>query len=443
VKIAISRLPAVLALSVSMAVCAVSPGHAGAAFKLKTLYSFCNDDSCTDGENPQGLLFNSSRDVIYGTTTFGGTHGGGTVFTLVRNKHGKWKHTKIYDFDCVGLCPGGWIPTSGKLIRDQAGNLYGTTQRGGIGDSGGGYELVKNGDTWTLKALYDNCAVDHCADGIGTTALTYAGASTGAPYDGTSPLYGSSRTDGILNEGVFFSLTLNNGTWTKNVLYTPHGASLGGSLITHDAETFFGIGSPMPSGPPFLFNLKQNGGHWGIGTLHNFTGGEDGANPMSPLLLDAAGNIFGATQLGGNSQIIGGGGGTLYQWNGSSFATIEKFCSLPNCKDGYFANGGPTQDMSGNLIGTVDGGGKFGSGAVYRYTGGTTSLLYSFCKKQSGGNCTDGSEPYGEVLADGSGNLFGMTYNNAVGPHGAIFELIPPAAPLGQSAITSATAKPS
>lgn len=426
-KSPINYLSAAVALGVSLSSFA-SPGHA-AGYKLKTLYSFCNDDSCTDGENPQGLLFNSSGDIIYGTTTYGGVNGFGTVFTLTRNKNGKWKHTKIYDFTCSGSCAGGWQPTTGKLIRDKAGNLYGMTQRGGIGGVGGGYELVKSGKNWIFKALYDACATDHCADGMSSEGLTYDGAATGAAYDGVSPLYGVSRTDGALNEGVFFSLTTNGGTWSKNILYTPHGTGFGGSIVADGSGNFFGVGGQLPSGSVFLFQLQQTGGNWGLHTLHSFTGGEDGARPLAPVLLDGAGNVFGATQVGGNSQVIGGGGGTAFQWNGSTFQTIEQFCSHKNCKDGYAPEGGPTLDANGNLIGVVSEGGKYGGGAVYSYDGGTTSLTYSFCKRKNGDNCSDGNEPYGEVLADASGNLFGMTYNNAAGPHGAIFELLPPAAP--------------
>ena len=344
---------------------------------------------------------------------------------MTRNKHGKWKHAVIYNFSCSGTCPGGWQPTEGRLIRDTAGNLYGTTQRGGDGDSGGGYELIRDHKTWHFKPLYDACQLDNCADGSTSASLTYVGASTGAPYDGVSPLYGVSRTDGVLNEGVFFSLTANGGNWTKNVLYTVHGNSLGGSLISDASGIFFGVGAFIPSGGAFLFKLDQGGGHWGLSTLHGFSGGTDGNQPNKELLLDAAGNLFGTTRTGGNSQIIGGGGGTIFRWNGSSFQTVQDFCSVKNCKDGYVANGGLTMDLDGNLIGVVEEGGKFGGGAVYRFSGSSTSLLYSFCKTRSDDNCRDGSEPYGRILIDTSGNIFGMTYNNAIGPHGAIFELTP------------------
>jgi len=427
VKVVVSRLlfSVVAALSVSLAAGGfVSPGYAK-GYKLKTVYSFCSEDNCTDGQNPQGLLLDPSGKVIYGTTMFGGAHGGGTAFTLTRNKHGKWKHAKIYDFACSGLCPGGWVPTTGKLIRDTAGNLYGTTQRGGVGDSGGGYELVKSGKTWQFKALYDACQTDHCADGRGSEGLTYSGADAGDAYDGVSPLYGASETDGSLNEGVFFSLTPNGGNWTKAIFYTLHGAGTGGRLALDSAGDFFGIAYHLPTGSAFLFELQKTSGQWGIHTLHTFSGTADGVRPLSPLLLDASENIFGATQAGGDSQIIGGGGGVVFQWDGSTFNTVEAFCSVENCKDGYAPQGGPTSDAGGNVIGTVSEGGKYGWGAVYSNDGSSTTLLYSFCKKQSGDSCPDGSEPYGEVLADGSGNIFGMTYNDAVGPNGEIFELTP------------------
>ena len=146
--------------------------------------------------------------------------------------------------------------------------------------------------------------------------------------------------------------------------------------------------------------------------------------------MDAAGNLFGVTQLGG-----AGAGCTEQQGCGVAFEhtaggkykVIYDFCSsLSNCRDGVYPSAGMILDATGNLVGTTNGGGKGPGGTVFMLSHGTKwneMVLYNFCTKQ---NCSDGETPVAPVILDNKGNLYGTTSvagANSLG--GTVFELTP------------------
>jgi len=392
------------------------------AATLKTVYAFCSQENCVDGEIPNDLMFDAARNTIYGTTQYGGASGQGTVFSLTRNKNGKWKHTLLHEFSCDIVCPGGWLP-SGPLIQDTAGNLYGTTRGGGANGSGGSvFEMVRHGKSWTFQSLHDFCQQQQCMDGAAPAGLTYAGASGGAPYDGTSTLYGLNSYAGTHVAGTAFSLTPGGGGgWTYTNIYTFDGLSPTG-VPTLDANgNLYGRFSYDPNPRGAIFKLAYGGGQWDIAYYYEFTGGKDGSQPNGDLYVDASGNVFGVTLYGGNSLTYPSG--TIFEVTGSTFQTIASFCLLKNCKDGSLPTGGLKPDASGDLVAVVEQGGKYGHGAVYKWTGAATELLYSFCRKDG---CPDGDQPFGNVLFDLSGHMFGLTNNKAGGgSEGTVFELTP------------------
>ena len=95
--------------------------------------------------------------------------------------------------------------------------------------------------------------------------------------------------------------------------------------------------------------------------LYSFTGGKDGGSPTSPLIMDASGNLYGTTYGGGNPSCSpeGGGCGTAFEvTTGGTEKVLYKFCSQPDCVDGdqpYLA--GLITDAAGNLYGTTQIGG--------------------------------------------------------------------------------------
>lgn len=163
-------------------------------WKEKTIYSFCSQSNCLDGETPESQLLTEGK-VLYGTTNYGGDSavGGGTVFKLVESGT-TWAETVLYSF-CVSTgCPDGVVP-QGDLIMDASKNLFGTTVEGGANNGGAVFELTKNG---VESVLYSFCSQTNCSDG----KAPYAGLVQGAAGN----LYGTTRSGGAYSDGVVFEM---------------------------------------------------------------------------------------------------------------------------------------------------------------------------------------------------------------------------------------------
>jgi uncharacterized repeat protein (TIGR03803 family) len=167
------------------------------AKSLKTIYSFCSS-GCGDGQEPVGRLVTDDAGNLYGVTDAGGAQGLGAVFMLVPNaRRTKWKERLIYSFCAAGDCSAGQTPRNG-LIIDASGNLYGVSSAGPSTSGGAVFELKPNKKKtkWALKVLQTFCSDwPNCTGGkTPASALTYAGAQSGAPYDGEkSPLWLNER----------------------------------------------------------------------------------------------------------------------------------------------------------------------------------------------------------------------------------------------------------
>ncbi|HEY1941362.1 MAG TPA: choice-of-anchor tandem repeat GloVer-containing protein, partial [Roseiarcus sp.] len=175
------------------------------AYTLHTLHDFCSQASCADGSAPLGALVADSAGNLYGTAVKGGADGHGTVFELLKKSETDHRYRVLYSFCQKTNCADGDQPAS-TLILDTAGNLYGTTVVGGAGH-GLVFEL-STGARPRLQVLQAFCRQTGCADGdIPGAPLTYAGADTGALYDGVSPLYGTTNAGGAHHNGAVFQLT--------------------------------------------------------------------------------------------------------------------------------------------------------------------------------------------------------------------------------------------
>jgi len=172
----------------------LSPQSSG-VYKEKVLHTFCSG-SCGDGGNPKGGVIFDDKGNLYGTTVRN-AGSKGTVFELSPNSDGTWTETVIYSFGGRdGMDP------DGGLVLDEKGNLYGTTDVGGVGGncpSGCGtvFELTPN-----------------LAGGWSESVLHYFGAEG----DGTHPrrnliidkagnLYGVTPTGGLYGQGTIFEIT--------------------------------------------------------------------------------------------------------------------------------------------------------------------------------------------------------------------------------------------
>jgi hypothetical protein len=322
--------------------------------------------------------------------------------------------------------------------------------------SGVVYQLVPNArhTKWTLHVLYGFCALSECADGRAPQAdLAYAGKSSGALYDGTSPLFGTTSQAGAHSQGTVFALAPQSGKpgTSLQTIYDfcalsacADGADPVAGLAVDAATNVFGttyFGGQNNGGVAFELSGavgKPALGDWPQTVLHSFCSNADcadGAFPASGLLIDGAGNLFGTTFGGGmkdrHCQDIGVGGcGTAYKIvpNGtqSQETVLYDFCAAKNCGDGGYPLAGLTLDASGNLYGaTLYGGGNgdgFGGGAVFKLDA-TEQALYRFCAET---DCTDGQGPEGNLIRDSAGNFFGTTlFAGANGDGGTVFELVP------------------
>ena len=226
-----------------------------------------------------------------------------------------------------------------------------------------------------------------------------------------------------------------------HVLYRLPGGSGPGTLIMDAAGNLYGttwMGGAYytcaPGGPPTgcgtVFELTpQADGSWVEKVLHSFGNGADGAYPDAGLILDAAGNLYGTTESGGGP----GNYGTVFELartHANAVGWTEKVLhSFGNGTDGSDPYAGLIIDAAGNLYGTTINGGTYGYGTVFELTptggGWTEQVLHSF-----NNDGTDGANPIEGVIIDAAGNLYGTTENG--GPYGTssypgdtVFEIIP------------------
>jgi uncharacterized repeat protein (TIGR03803 family) len=358
----------------------------------------------------EGGLFNGlTFDVqgnLYGATGGGGT-GAGTIFELSHGAHG-WKLTTIHTFDGED----GGTP-SGELIFDTVGNLYGTSPSGGAyNDAGNVFEMTPGANGWTFSVLYNFCMVYHCPDGADPSGLV---------MDGSGNLYGAAG--GGDEEGVVYELTPGDEGWTESVLHIFNGdnknSGIGpsGPLVLDAAGNLYGTTATRniyQSGT--VFRLKHRAdGKWGFKSLFEFNG-TDGLSPYYGVVFDTSGNLYGTTVAGGP-----GAGGTVFKLMPTPKGRWKRtlLYDFPNPANGQFPTSGVTFDQAGNLYGTATGGNPScsgGCGIVYELSPTVHGkwkyrVLHEF-------NGADGFGPGGGLILDAGGNLYGTAYS-------VVFEITP------------------
>ncbi|MGB8888001.1 MAG: choice-of-anchor tandem repeat GloVer-containing protein [Candidatus Korobacteraceae bacterium] len=338
----------------------LSPRESG-GWTETVLHSFGNG---TDGQLPFASLIFDGAGNLYGTTTYGGIHGYGTVFKLSPREDGTWEETVLHSFNLHdGAYP------DGGLTFDAAGNLYGTTSYGGIHYNGTAFELMpREGRGWTETVLH---SFGRGTDGSNPLA--------GLTFDAAGNLYGTTSVGGIHNPC--------------------------------DGET---CGT--------VFELSPNGsGGWTENVLHSFGRSTDGSHPFGGLIFDAAGNRYGTTQFGGY------GDGTAFEMSpeedgGWTEKVLHRF---GRGTDGSNPLAGLTFDAAGNLYGTTFSGGVYNDGTVFELSpnengGWTDRVLHNFDL-----NGTDGLYSYANLILDAAGNLYGAALYGGIYGHGIVFEITP------------------
>jgi uncharacterized repeat protein (TIGR03803 family) len=243
---------------------------------------------------------------------------------------------------------------------------------------------------------------------------------------------------GSLVSGQVYQLAPTTGnTWTEAIIgsHLPD-SELGPPMaIDQDGNLY---GTSNASGGGTVFELSPSLGGWTTTILHSFSlGGADGIYPEGAVILDSAGNIYGTTAYGGGSSVcqfgfVLNGCGTVFELSpavggGWSEKILHRFVSSDEGLDGEVPYGPLVMDAEGNLYGTtLDGG--YGWGVAYELTPADGAwkekILHRFSYFNSG---TDGKAPSAGLALDASGNLFGTTGGGGVFGRGTAFELSPTA----------------
>jgi uncharacterized repeat protein (TIGR03803 family) len=177
-----------------------------------------------------------------------------------------------------------------------------------------------------------------------------------------------------------------------------------------------------------VFELTpHSGADWTESVIYNFPAGNgDGWSPHNQVAMDASGNIYGTTTLGGDRMYCGGGCGMVFELTPSSDGWHETTLLDFNDSDGAVPTAGVILDTSGNFYGTTPTGGPNGGGVAYELTPGSggwnETILNAFYPTYNGHIAPGGSNPYAGLIADTSGNLYGTTHNGGKG-YGVVFEL--------------------
>jgi uncharacterized repeat protein (TIGR03803 family) len=373
---------------------------AGAAAQTETiLYDFPDQSSANTigGSVPSSGLIFDSRGNLYGTTEWGGAYGPGTVFRLAQKAGGGWTERAVHSFQPL---PSGFNPYGG-LTMDAAGNLYGVTQRGGDSNACGGngcgtvFELSPTaGGGWAGKFL-------HRFTGVGMDGAYPNG---GLILDGAGNIYGTTSLGGkgmcvqytggpVQGCGTVFELSPKpSGSWTQTIVHTFQGTVLGAPAV-------------------------------------------DGLVPLSGLIFDTTGNLYGTTSEGGKY-----GYGTVFELSpktGGGWSQKLLHVFNESDTDGYGPDASVVFDKHGNLYGTTQYGGAgfcgyegidFGCGTVFKVSyksgsGWSETVLHTFLPDP-----TDGQNPNSSLVLDTHGNLYGTTIsggNNGASPGGTVYEIAP------------------
>ncbi|HXZ42530.1 MAG TPA: choice-of-anchor tandem repeat GloVer-containing protein [Terriglobales bacterium] len=368
---------------------------------LTVLYTFTG---AADGGQPYGGVIQDSAGNLYGTTGTGGNLadcsgvGCGTVWKLDT----AGTETVLYSF--AGGTADGSSPLAG-VIRVGS-KFYGTTQYGGAYGYGTVYELSSKGET----VLHSFCVV------VNQSVNCDSGASptTGVVYS-AGTLYGTTPSGGNVGYGAVYELSNGAETILHNFAWNYYGEPFDGytpeSGLTRDsAGNLYGTASGGGIyGAGILYEISASGTYT---ILHNFAWNSngtpyDGLNPEAPVILDAAGDLYGTTSQGGTY-----GNGTVWKLSASGSYTILH--NFVGGSEGALPYGSVVKAGS-TIYGTTTQGGAYDAGTVWELSKtGVLTVLSSM-----------GGSDYGGVIRDAAGNLYGATFNGGAYNFGTVWKLTP------------------
>jgi uncharacterized repeat protein (TIGR03803 family) len=272
-----------------------------------------------------------------------------------------WSRSLVYRFNQNEN--GGAYPTAGPLVFDRSGNIYGVTQFGG--NSGCNNNNSSCGTVFELVksgGVY-SLAFIHLFSGPDGAV---PGAYSGVTLDSAGNLYGTTSLGGpTRNYGTVWQLVNSGPGWTETLLYS----------FSHDND-------------------------------------DQGRYPNAGVILDSAGNLYGTTTIGGPHT-----GGTVFDLSGTG--NLSVLFGFPQNSAGTFSK--LTWGPDGGLYGTTPSGGQFGRGAVFKLTNMNGTWVYTALHDFTGGS--DGGSPFGSVVFDAQGNLYGAAQGGGMNENGVVFQI--------------------
>jgi uncharacterized repeat protein (TIGR03803 family) len=386
---------------------------------LTTLYTFTGSNRA---EIYTGLIQGTDGN-LYGMTDTGGAGGGctggcGTIFKITASG----AFTTLYNFCSQVNCADGDHPFGGALIQATDGNFYGTTLYGGINSScksGNGcgtvFKITASGELTTLHSFglddgqYPQGGLVQGTDG------NFYGVTV---FGGTSQFCVSYY--GLTGCGAIFKIT-PRGTLTTLYSFCPAGRNCADGenpfgLVQGSDGNFYGTtGAGGTDRLGTVFKITPTG-H--LTSLYSFcpeTSCTDGYMPQAGLVQGRDGNFYGTTYLGGINQA-----GTIFKITPSgSLTSLYSFCSDPStCTDGESPYSALIQATDGRFYGTTYDGGDNSNGTLFSITPtGALTTLYRFP------NVSTGASPAAALVQDTSGEFFGTTAGELIGANATIFGL--------------------
>jgi uncharacterized repeat protein (TIGR03803 family) len=323
---------------------------------LTTLYSFCSQPNCTDGELP-GALVQATNGDFYGTTGEGGANSRGAFFKITPGG----TPTTVYSFCSQSGCTDGI--GSGGLVQATNGDFYGVTAGGGANNFGTVFKITPGG---ALTTLYSFCSHGgtNCTDGAYPIGLVQA---TNGDFYGTTSAGGNTT-----GNGTVFKITPTGALTTLHRF-----CSQGGSLCTDGS--FVNAGLVQATNGDFYGTTTYGGNETGDGIVFKITPGgafstlysfcsqgggayqcTDGSDPYAGLIQGTDGNLYGTTSEGGTTSYLGAG--TIFKITpGGALTTLYSFCPQSSCTDGAGPVSALVQRTNGEFYGTAAAGGSSGA----------------------------------------------------------------------------------
>ena len=361
--------------------------------QAQTFNDLYNFTGASDGGEPYAGVVRNSAGNLYGTTYLGGSSSDGVVFEVSATG----TETVLYSF--TGS-PDGQYPFA-PVIRDKAGNLYGATLEGGASGYGTVFKVTKKG---TESVLY-----------------SFAGTTDGCyPYGGlvqdkAGNLYGTTAECGTSGQGTVFKVSKAG---KETVLHSFAGGSSDGAypfyttLLRDKTGNLYGVteeGGASSYG--VVYKLSKKGK---LTLLHSFTGGTtDGCYALGTPAMDKTGNLYGTAEACGASSA-----GIVWKVTKKGTETVL-YNFTGSTSDGGYPVSGVARDAKGNLYGDCEAGGASSDGTVFEVSKtGTLTLLHSFAG-------SDGEYPFGGVILDAKGKLYGTALEGGTGNYGTVWSLTP------------------